>query len=160
MNREKGIVDRAGTAEIDALVQMRLGYLEEDHGPLDPGDAQTILESLPDYFRRHLDKDLTAYVIREDQEIVACAFLLVVEKPMSPAFINGKTGTVLSVFTRPEFRRKGYARRIMEALLADAKEMELSVVELKATEDGYALYRAVGFQDDQSGYRLMKWKNR
>ena len=40
----------------------------------------------------------------------------------------------------------------------DAKEMELSVVELKATEDGYALYRAVGFEDDQSGYRLMKWK--
>ena len=159
MNREKGIVDRAGTAEIDALVQMRLGYLEEDHGPLDPGDAQTIRESLPDYFRRHLDKDLTAYVIREDQEIVACAFLLVVEKPMSPAFINGKTGTVLSVFTRPEFRRKGYARRIMEALAglcpgdprADPAGSPASLPQDQSGEGGRAGERSQSAEGGQAG---------
>ena len=34
---------------------------------------------------------------------------------MSPAFINGKTGTVLNVYTCPDYRHKGYARLIMEA---------------------------------------------
>jgi hypothetical protein len=46
----------------------------------------------------------------------------------------------------------------METLLAKAKKLQLSVVDLKATEDGYHLYRSVGFADDCSKYHLMKWK--
>ena len=30
--------------------------------------------------------------------------------------------------------------------------MEISVIELKATEDGYPLYRSVGFTEDDSKY--------
>ena len=57
----------------------------------------TVIErDLPDYFIRTLIRTLTknifAYIGRNEQEIVACALLLVVEKPMGPAFINGKTG--------------------------------------------------------------------
>ena len=106
-----------------------------------------------------MGKDLFVYVIRDGQTIVSCAFLLTVEKPMSPAFINGKTGMVLNVYTCPSYRRKGCAKKIMEALLSEAKKMEISVIELKATEDGYPLYRSVGFVDDGSKYHRMKWKN-
>ena len=107
-----------------------------------------------------MDKDLFVYVIRENQAIVACAFLLTIEKPMSPSFKNGKTGIVLNVYTCQSYRRRGYAKKIMEILLEEAKRMELSVVELKSTEDGYSLYRSIGFTDDGSRYRMMKWKNR
>ena len=48
----------------------------------------------------------------------------------------------------------------MEALLADACELGLSVVELQATDDGYPLYLSVGFLDDESKYHRMKWFNR
>lgn len=152
-------VEKAETEDIDALVELRLDYLAEDNGYIDENDAGKIREALPDYYRKHLNKDLFAYVIREEKTIAACAFLLVIEKPMSPAFINGKTGTVLNVFTREFCRRKGYARKIMDKLIADAKDMGLVVIDLKSTEDGYSLYRSVGFQDDHSKYHLMKWKN-
>lgn len=151
-------VERAGTGDIDALVQLRLEYLREDHGGLEERDAEAIRVALPGYFRAHLDRDLFAYVIRDGGTIASCAFLLVVEKPMSPAFPNGRTGIVLNVFTRPAHRRKGCAGLVMRALLADARERELSVVELKATDAGYSLYRSVGFQDDQTKYRPMKWQ--
>ena len=49
---------------------------------------------------------------------------------------------------------------IMEALISEAKKMEIPVIELKATEDGYLLYRSVGFMEDDSKYHRMKWKNR
>ena len=86
-------------------------------------------------------------------------FLLIVEKPMSPAFINGKTGLVLNVYTCPSYRRKGCAKTIMEALLSEAKKMKISVIELKATEDGYPLYRSVGYLEKGSKYQIMQWKN-
>ena len=67
---------------------------------------------------------------------------------------------MLNVYTRPSHRRKGYAKAVMEALLAGAREKALSVVELKATENGYPLYRSVGFRDDDSGYRAMRWREK
>ena len=65
---------------------------------------ETIKQNLPDYFMRNLNKNIFGYVARNEGEIIACALLLVIEKPMSPAFITGKTGTVLNVYTEPEHR--------------------------------------------------------
>ena len=151
---------KAGIGDISDLVRMRAAYLKEDHGGLSESDERILRRDLPGYYRKHLNQDLHVYVIREGGTIVSCAFLLVTEKPMSPSFINGKTGTVLNVYTDPSARRKGYARTVMKALLAEAEQMELSAVELQATEDGYPLYRSVGFTDDVSKYHRMKWKKK
>ena len=151
-------VEKAGIDDIEALVKMRLEYLIEDNGNLNDSEVIEIKRKLPDYFKKHISNDLCIFVVREEQTIVACAFLLVIEKPMSPAFINGKTGTVLNVYTCPDYRHKGYARLIMETLLEEAKKLQLSVVDLKSTDDGYYLYKSVGFADDNSKYHLMKWK--
>ena len=150
---------KAQLKDIDRLVQFRLAYLQEDFGHLDEKDVSAIQNQLPGYLQSHLNKDLFVYLSREKDNIVACAFLLVIEKPMSPSFINGKTGTVLNVYTCPSFRHKGHAKKIMEELLDDARIMDLCTVDLKATEDGYPLYKLVGFSDDASKYHLMKWKN-
>ncbi|MBR3385799.1 MAG: GNAT family N-acetyltransferase, partial [Atopobiaceae bacterium] len=64
---------------------------------------------------------------------------------------------LLNVYTRPEWRRRGISRALMEAMLGDVREMGLSVVELKATDDGRPLYLKVGFVDDASKYHNMRW---
>lgn len=153
-------VEKAGIDDIDALVKMRLDYLHEDNGTLGDADIAAIKRDLPDYYKAYLNKNLFIYVIREEQTIISCAFLLVIEKPMSPAFINGKTGTVFNVYTCPTNRHRGYAKMIMETLLVEAKKLKLSVVDLQSTEAGYALYKSVGFSDDCSKYHPMKWKNK
>lgn len=153
-------VEKANVADISTLVELRIAYLTEDNGSLDESVEAEIQRSLPAYYERHLGEDLHVYVAREGGTIVSCAFLIVVEKPMSPAFMSGRTGIVLNVYTRPDCRRRGYARRTMETLLADACRLDLSVVELQATDDGYPLYLSVGFLDDKSKYHRMKWFNR
>ncbi len=152
-------VQKAQISDIDALVDLRIQYITEDHGQLEIQDAATIAEKLPEYFKTHLGKDLFCYILRDEKYIVSCAFLLIIEKPMSPAFINGKTGTVLNVYTRPAYRHKGYAGLIIKELISDARKMALCTIELKATDAGYSLYRSAGFTDDVSKYHLMKWQN-
>ncbi len=154
------IVENAETADIDLLTELRIAYLKEDLGKLDEEDIKKIRRDLPDYFRRNLNENIFCYLIRDKEEVASCAFLLVVEKPMSPSFITGKTGTVLNVYTNPTCRHKGYAKKIMNKLLSDAVEKNLSVVELKSTEDGYHLYKSVGFTDDVSKYHVMRWYNK
>jgi len=151
-------IEKASEYEIEELVKLRIAYLQEDFGSLSEHDLQCMEEALPEYFKSHLNRELMVFVAKENEEIVSCAFLLVVEKPMSPAFLTGKTGTVLNVYTKPEHRKRGYARQLMNALLLEAKERDLSVVELKTTEDGYHLYKSVGFEDVVSKYHAMRFE--
>lgn len=148
--------EKAALSDIPALTDLRIAYLQEDLGAIAKDDLHSIRAALPVYFEKHLNNDLMAYVAREAGAIVSCAFLLIVEKPMSPAFITGKTATVLNVYTLPEHRRKGYAKKLMTMLLEDAKALEVSTVELKATEDGYPLYRSLGFEEAVVKYHSMK----
>ena len=148
---------KATENEINELTELRIAYLQEDFGSISEGDLHSMKAALPQYFKNHLNRDLMVYLAKDGNEIVSCAFFLVVEKPMSPAFLTGKTGTVLNVYTKPEHRKKGYARRLMNDLLADAGNLGLSVVELKATEDGYHLYKSVGFEDVVSKYHGMRF---
>ena len=151
------IVENAEIRDIDSLTDLRIAYLNEDYGKLDEEDIRKIRRDLPDYFKKNLNENIFCYLIRDEESVIACAFLLVVEKPMSPAFITGKTGTVLNVYTNPAYRHRGCAKKIMNKLLSDAMEKNLSFVELKATEDGYHLYKSVGFTDEVSKYHVMKW---
>lgn len=151
------IVENAEIGDIDSLTDLRIAYLKEDYGKLDEEDISKIRRDLPDYFKKNLNENIFCYLIRDEESVIACAFLLVIEKPMSPAFITGKTGTVLNVYTNPAYRHRGCAKKIMNKLLSDAMEKNLSFVELKATEDGYHLYKSVGFTDEVSKYHVMKW---
>ena len=111
----------------------------------------------PEYFKKHLNSDLFVYICCSGDEIVSCVFLLVTEKPANPDFLNGKTGSLLNVYTKPEHRHNGYAKKLLEMMLDDARDMCLDFVELKATDDGYGLYKKVGFKDAVSKYHNMKF---
>lgn len=81
------------------------------------------------------------YVVKDE------GVLLIVEKPMSLSFVTGKTGTVSNVYIKQEYRNKSYAKKLMTMMFEDAKSQGVSAIELKSTEDGYSLYKSVGFED-------------
>lgn len=147
---------KADEGQINELVKMRLAYLNYDYKGLDREVHDRIESSLPDYFQKHLNKDLFAYVA-VDSEIIATAVLLIVEKPANPNFITGRTGMILNVYTREEYRRRGIARYLIEMVLEDAKNLKLDFVELKATNEGYELYKKMGFEDVISANKEMKY---
>lgn len=151
MNFEKAAIN-----DIEELVNLRIAYLNEDYSGLSGDNEQRIKAALPKYYVKHLNRDLFVYVAREDI-IVSCAFLLIIEKPANPAFITGKTGTLLNAYTAPDYRRKGLAKTLLQNLLQDAKQMELDFIELKATQEGYCLYRDLGFEQEFSKYKSMKY---
>ncbi len=52
---------------------------------------------------------------------------------------------ILNVYTEPEFRRQGVARKIMLTILAWARERGLGSVNLHASNEGRPLYESLGF---------------
>lgn len=146
----------ATKADIASLVALRLEYLRADYSVLPKEVEQVLRAQLPLYFSRHLGKDCHVYLAEEHQSAVSCAFLIVLEKPANPTFPTGKVGTVMNVYTRPVYRRRGFACALLEQLISDARKMDLSYLELKATEQGLHLYQRLGFNKEISRYLPMR----
>lgn len=150
------IYRKADEMDIPQLVKMRIDYLTDDYGELEDYVKEKIRSGLPEYFERHLTKDMSAFVAIEDEDIIATVLLLIIEKPANPSYMNGKIGNVLNVYTRPEYRRKGLAKTLMQMLIKESEEKQLDFIELKATKDGFNLYKQLGFKEVKSKNTDMK----
>jgi ribosomal protein S18 acetylase RimI-like enzyme len=53
------------------------------------------------------------------------------------------------VLTRPEYRRMGFAHRLMDAALERAADLKIESIKLDATPEGQPLYEKLGFQTEQ-----------
>ena len=143
--------------DIAELTELRIAYLKEDFGTLSSDEEQKLRLQIPTYFEKHLNKDAIAFVAKNSEEIVAVALLLIEEKPANPNFIHGKTGEVLSVYTKPQHRKNGYAFKLISMLTDYAKENNIDRVDLLATELGCSVYKKAGFEEHKSKYVAMRF---
>ena len=140
----------------DGLTDIRMAYLCEDFPEMTAELAEQIRSRLPRYYAEHLSCDFFAYVAENEGTVIGSAFLTVQEMPPNPSFPHGRTGTVLNVYVSPEYRRQGIASQLMELLISDAREMGLDYIELKASAEGYPMYKKLGFEDSISSFKPMK----
>ncbi len=78
------------------------------------------------------------------------------EKPANNNFTNGKIGTLLNVYTYPEYRKNGLSTNIMKIIIEEAKKQNVSEIELIATNDGEKVYKKFGFKEPEMKYMKLK----
>jgi GNAT superfamily N-acetyltransferase len=69
---------------------------------------------------------------------------------------SGRSGYIYGVCTDERYRRRGYSRLVLQALLDWYASQGIPRIELHASEDGEALYRELGF-DNSVGLALTRW---
>lgn len=150
------VFDNANKNDIDELIRLRLAFITEDSGALSSRQEQCIEEQLRDYFNRKLKKELIAFVARDEERIVAVAYLLLMEMPANARLQNGLYGEVLNVYTLPEFRGRGLCTTLMQHLITYGKKCGLGCIDLSATERGYPIYAKLGFKEKEQNYKDMR----
>lgn len=85
---------KAELSDMGSIIEMRIAYIESDLGTINESDRTKMHKQLPEYFTKHLNRDVFAFIEKPDVRVIAMALLLVIEKPSSPNFINGKIGNV------------------------------------------------------------------
>jgi len=138
------------------IIDMRLEYLREDG--VDRGKESQIAEQLGRFIPENIGKRLFCVLAREGEKPCAAAMLLISEKPAGASFPNGMTAEILSVITMPKYRRQGIAFSMLCMLIEKARELDVSFIDLKATADGYPLYRKLGFESTGGHYESMRLK--
>ena len=135
----------AGPEDIEKLVRLRLDFFTAVGDHLPPAEEEQLAKSLRDYYARNLGLNFFAFLIEADEKIVASAFMLLVDRPPSPAVPSGLTAQVLNVLTCPGYRRLGLGLRLISRLIEEARRLNVSRIDLSATPDGEKLYRRLGF---------------
>ena len=83
---------------------------------------------------------LGCFAIEADDRIAATTTLLC---------YGNRLAWIGMVLTRPEYRRRGLARRLMESALKRAEELKIESIKLDATPQGQPLYEKLGFKTEQ-----------
>jgi RimJ/RimL family protein N-acetyltransferase len=130
--------------DAEELVRLRHVMLSSfDHVPAGPWEdtaVETLQERLPEE-----DPTLVAFVIDRPGGLAACAVGTVEYRLGGPKNPSGEVGYVFNVSTDPDYRRRGYARACMEALIQWYAERGITKIDLKASPDGEPLYSSLGF---------------
>jgi GNAT superfamily N-acetyltransferase len=138
---------RATAADIDILIRNRIEFIQDSNGVvLDFEQEKALRSQLAAYFPAHIGRDFWASIAVEDGKAVSAVFLCVLEKPANIAFPDGREGTILNVYTHPEYRRQGIAMRLFEDIIEEADRQKLLSCELIATGMGRPLYEKFGFK--------------
>ena len=119
-----------------------------DMGQADPAGLAAMDATFIPYVRRALAEEtyLGWLACTGDERVVAGGGLIVCEWPARPGDPNPRRVYILNVYTEPDYRRRGIARRIVTAIVDWCRAQGFKTVTLHASDDGYALYSGLGFK--------------
>ena len=148
----------ATSEDIAELMQIRLEMLREvNFLSKDYPFSEDFYSYSRDYFLNGQHTTVLA-VDEKDEEngkTIGCATLCYIE--MMPTFSHptGRRSHLMNVYTAPDYRAQGIARRMVEWLIEEAKCRGVTEISLDATVSGRHLYRKLGFRESEECMVLM-----
>jgi ribosomal protein S18 acetylase RimI-like enzyme len=86
------------------------------------------------------------FVVNDRGKVLAGAGIWLQESLPSPRDTSMRRAYVMNVYTAPDFRRQGHARRLMETVMDFVRTQGIRTVILHASEAGRSLYESLGLQ--------------
>ena len=137
---------KATIGDVDLLTKIRIEVLRAANGLSDDADMTEVEHQSYEYYQKALrDGTHTAYLAFDGDRFAGAGGISYYQ--VMPTFHNpsGNKAYIMNMYTRPEYRRQGIARRMLDILINDAKARGISFITLEATMMGRSLYESAGF---------------
>ncbi len=139
-------IRRAERADIPKLIELRskMFHLVWE----DTSNIEQMNRFSEPYFKEKIDSgEFVAWFAETDSaEVVACSALSFYYLTPKPTNLEGKYGYISSMYTEGAHRRRGLARRLLQTTLSYAREIGVTDIRLRASDDGRPLYESAGFR--------------
>jgi GNAT superfamily N-acetyltransferase len=109
--------------------------------------ASLISASIPQLSEMLARGDYLGWLVEQDEKVIAGGGVIMrrlLPRPGSPQ--GGEEAYILNVYTEPQHRRRGLARKIMETILTWCRERSVARVTLHPSDEGEPLYCSLGFE--------------
>ncbi len=135
--------------ELDEFIYMRITQLSEEYtstGRAVP-EGVNLKAALRDYYDRHMaDGTFVSWLAMDGDKIVGTSGMSFVEKPPYFGCPSGKLGLLSSMYTNPDYRRRGIAKELLNKVVEEARAYGCGAVHITASDMGVKLYTSYGFQ--------------
>lgn len=136
------IYRRLTSGDLDRFITMRINQLREEGAKEDIDLRPALL----DYYTRHIaDGTFVSWLAVDGERIVGTSGISFVEKPPYFGCPSGKMGLLSSMYTDPEYRRRGIARELLSRVIEEARRYGCGTVQITASDMGVLLYTNFGF---------------
>jgi len=128
--------------ELDIFIKMRINQLREEGATED----YDLVPNLRDYYEIHMaDGTFISWLALDGDKIIGTSGMSFVEKPPYFGCHSGKIGLLSSMFTDPDYRRKGIANELLSRVVNEAREYGCGTIQITASDMGVKLYTDFGF---------------
>ena len=139
----------ATSEDIAELMAIRLEMLRDVNDlPPDYVFSEEFCSYSRDYFLNGQHTMVLA-IDENDGKPIGCATLCYMEFMPTFSHPTGKRAHLMNVYTSPDYRGQGIARRMVEMLIEEARRRGVTEISLDAIASGRPLYRKLGFQDSE-----------
>jgi GNAT superfamily N-acetyltransferase len=136
----------ATTSDIPEILRQRRA-MYEDMEYRDTDALAAMVSISADYLTKALsDGSFRAWFATVADRVVAGGAIVISPWPAHPYDLECRRATILNVYTYPEYRRRGIARRLMQTMIDWCRREGLAGVSLHASADGRHLYESLGFE--------------
>ncbi len=97
--------------------------------------------------KKEINKNCFAWLIEIRGKVVASAAITFISLVPTPYDENTDTGYLHSVYTDKEYRKKGYAEKLIKTILKHCKNNGIKRVDLVASKAGKGIYKRNGFNN-------------
>jgi len=115
---------------------------------------QGMASAYRDKLSKQLDNFCTAFVIENEDKIIASGAVSIVELVPVPKDTNTKLGYIHSIYTDKNFRKNGFAQLIMQQLIKTCKLQGIKRIKLATSLAAKKLYKKLEFELDQNSMSL------
>lgn len=127
---------------LETFIQMRITQLREEGAK----EEIDLAPALRDYYNRHMaDGTFVSWIAFDGEKIIGTSGMSFVEKPPYFGCPSGKMGLLSSMYTDPEYRRRGIAKELLDRVVKEARNYGCGTVQITASDMGVKLYSSYGF---------------
>lgn len=148
-------IRKATLKDVDAITGLRIELLKAV-GDVSEGNRAIVFDANRRYFQEQLSNGgFSAWVADIRGTIVAISGLVFFERPPHGENISGLEAYIMNMYTKPEYRGYGLGRSLLDECINNCRSLGVGRVWLHSSQDGYHLYKKMGFIDKDSEMELL-----
>lgn len=145
----------ATEADVELMIDSRMQFLLELEGAQTDEAISNLRSGLQSFLNAELGKTFFCWLAIHDGEVAGIGCLALRTHAGNFKNPSGKVGYIMSMYTRPDYRRKGISGTIVKNLVTTGNSQGISFFELHATLAGEPVYIKNGFRKhDEPTYRM------